>query len=515
MRTPPRPTRVLTACRARTAPMTAKHLIGRVALVGLTTVVGGAVAHAASRFEPGPCPVSVGQHERVSCGWLVVPERRARPMRREVRLAVAVIHPPAPLANADPLLYVTGGPGFASLLVNVPRFLAEPLVTDRDVVLVDLRGTGASLPSLACPEVDEGALLAAPSRDVTARRRNVREITACRARLRREGVDLRAYDYAEMAADLDDLRRGLGIDSWSVYGISNGGRLALELVRRYPAGVRSLVLDAALAPQGNVFLELLPHARRAFDAFFGACAADPGCAAAHPDLGARFAALVERLRDDPVVVTVLDGGTGAPRTVVIDDAVALQALHGGLYDSGLIPFIPALIEGLSAGSGLDVLAGPILEGADPPPAEFSLGQQLSDSCREEVAFFPPGAVRRQARRFPDLAPLIETTDIEARCRAWRAGRARAIVDRPVRSDIPTLLLVGSLDPIHPRDSSEAIASHLSRARLFECPGLGHGTVLAHRCPRDLMRAFLTDPERELDATCIAGMPGAFGATPSR
>jgi pimeloyl-ACP methyl ester carboxylesterase len=170
--------------------VTAKRLIGHVAVALLGAVVDNAVAHTAPRFEPGSCPASVEQHERVACGWLVVPERRTRPTRREVRLAVAVIHPPAPVAGAEPLLYLTGGPGFASLLFNVLRFLAEPLVTDRDLVLVDLRGTGASLASLACPEVDEGALLAAPSRDVAARRRNLREVAACRARLRREGVDL-------------------------------------------------------------------------------------------------------------------------------------------------------------------------------------------------------------------------------------------------------------------------------------------------------------------------------------
>ena len=109
---------------------------------------------------------------------------------------------------------------------------------------------------------------------------------------------------------------------------------------------------------------------------------------------------------------------------MIDDTVALEALHGALYDSSLIPLIPAIIDRLADGVGFDVVASAVLEGIAPPPEEWSLGQNLSDNCREEVAFFPPGALRRQARRFPDLAPLLATSAIEARCRVWREGRAR-------------------------------------------------------------------------------------------
>lgn len=471
-------------------------------LVALAALVAG-TARAEPRFDPGPCPPSVGTVTGVRCGSLTVPERRTRPNGRSVRLAVAIVAAPAARPGAEPLLYVTGGPGLASL-PNVARFLAQPIVTDRDLVLVDLRGTGSSEPSLACPEVDDRVLLGATAGDRVARGRDLDAVRACRRRLRIAGVDLRAYDYTEMAADLADLRRALGVPRWSVYGISNGGRLALELVRRHPDGIRSLVLDAALPPQGNFYLELWPHAQRAFDTLFAACAGDATCAHAHPDLAARFRALVERLNASPVSATVPDPVSGRPVTLVFDDARALGTLRNALYDTDLIPLIPTLLDALADGTGFELVASAIVERLDGPDT-FSLGQQMSDNCREEQAFVPRRAAVRQARQLPQLAAaILDRTDAD-RCRVWHVGRADPLVNRPVRSDVPALLLVGGLDPVHPRESSEAIARFLGDARLVELPGLGHGTVDAHPCPRRLMQAFLADPAAPLDTSCVDDM----------
>jgi hypothetical protein len=103
----------------------AKRLLGHVAGALLTVFVDSAGADLEPRFEPGPCPAEVEQPKRITCGRLLVPERRSHSTRREVLLAVAVIHPPAPVANAEPLLYPTGGPGFASLVFNVPNSSAS------------------------------------------------------------------------------------------------------------------------------------------------------------------------------------------------------------------------------------------------------------------------------------------------------------------------------------------------------------------------------------------------------
>jgi pimeloyl-ACP methyl ester carboxylesterase len=467
-----------------------------------------ASAGPAPAFEPGRCPEVVPDDPRVECGTLTVPENR-RLSAGEVVLSVARIRPlTAEIAEA-PLLYVSGGPGDASLAYAIDH-LEHPIVEDRELVLVDLRGTGESLPSLACPEAESGPFsFAAPSDDRAAQRAALDAIGDCKRRLEADGVDLRAYDYEEMATDLADLRVALGIAEWDVYGISNGGRLALELVRRHPEGVRSLVLDAALAPQGNFFTELWPHAARAFDVLFGACTADPGCNAAHPDLEDRFWDLIERLREEPVVQsgTRPDGETGR---VVFDDRNALDILRAGLYDTSLLPIIPALLDQLTSGVGFDVVAAEVLASAGSTET-FSLGENLSDNCREEVAYVRSAELERQARKLPRFRRVILHDTYRRECEVWDVGKADAAVNRPVRSKLPALLLVGEYDPVHPITSSRKIAKHLPNSTVVEFPGIGHGTVFAHDCPRTVLRAFVLDPDGPLDTGCVEQMgPPAFG-----
>ena len=63
------------------------------------------------------------------------------------------------------------------------------------------------------------------------------------------GVDLAAYNSAENAADLADLRTALGIDGWNLYGVSYGSNLAMSELRDHPEGIRSVVLDSCRSPQ--------------------------------------------------------------------------------------------------------------------------------------------------------------------------------------------------------------------------------------------------------------------------
>ena len=58
---------------------------------------------------------------------------------------------------------------------------------------------------------------------------------ACHDRLESQGVDLSAYNSAEIAADVEDLRLALGVERWNLYGWSYGTRIALTFPRTEPA----------------------------------------------------------------------------------------------------------------------------------------------------------------------------------------------------------------------------------------------------------------------------------------
>ena len=113
------------------------------------------------------------------------------------------------------------------------------------------------------------------------------------------GVDLAAYNTTENAADIADLRVALGIDSWNVYGVSYGSRLALTVLRDHPQGIRSVVLDSVSPPTVNIVETWWSAPASSFKAIFAACAAQAACAKAYPNLESDFTATVNRLDKTP------------------------------------------------------------------------------------------------------------------------------------------------------------------------------------------------------------------------
>ena len=74
------------------------------------------------RFESAPCPFEGAEkQEDVKCGYLVVPENRSLPNGRTLRLAVAILKSLSDNPLPDPLVYLSGGPGGASVKYSVYR----------------------------------------------------------------------------------------------------------------------------------------------------------------------------------------------------------------------------------------------------------------------------------------------------------------------------------------------------------------------------------------------------------
>ncbi len=75
------------------------------------------------------------------------------------------------------------------------------------------------------------------------------------------------------------------------------------------------------------------------------------------------------------------------------------------------------------------------------------------------------------------------------CSVWPAADLPADYFEPVRSDIPTLLLSGDLDPVTPPRWGEEVLGGLGDARHVVAPGAGHG-VIANGCADDVIAEFI-------------------------
>jgi pimeloyl-ACP methyl ester carboxylesterase len=89
---------------------------------------------------------------RAYCAGLDVPENRAQPAGRHIRLKVAVVRSEAAKPDADPIVFLDGGPGGAAS-DDYPAIAGafENMRKRHRVLLVDQRGTGCCGGTSAAP----------------------------------------------------------------------------------------------------------------------------------------------------------------------------------------------------------------------------------------------------------------------------------------------------------------------------------------------------------------------------
>ncbi len=487
-----------------------------------TTTDQGSAATTSPGFEEAECRFAVTVEREVRCGYLVVPADRSNPESPEVRLHVAIFSSDNPNPEPDPVIYLEGGPG-GDALETVPfsfedRFGAY--LVNRDLVMFDQRGTGYSEPSLACPESRQldFELLddVLPPDDYVARQ--IDAVEACRDRLQDEGVDLSLFDSAASAADVADLGRALGYEDWNLYGISYGTRLALTVMRDHPEHVRSVILDSTYPPSVDALTAFPDNAERSFDVLFDSCTADSACAAAYPDLSARYDALVAALDEEPLMVPVTDVFTGDPYQAALDGAGLIGLTFQSLYSDDLIPLLPGLVAELEAretATASSLMSNFLAQG------EFlSLGALASVQCREEIAFADPAEVDEAGSTAP-IGGRLAATSLNTgppafeMCRVWGAGESADMETLPVRSNIPTLVLSGGFDPITPPDWAAEAASTLKNATTVGFVPLSHGVSSGEGCPAQIATAFLDDPAATPDVSCASSVaPPQFVAEES-
>ena len=361
-----------------------------------------------SVFESAPCPSpnypghpELDLGSEFSCGFLSVPENRVNPGGRKIKLAVARARAQSPDPRADPLVYLTGGPGGTAVASAVP-LTRLGLNRDRDVIFVDQRGTLHADPLLSCPEIDQfmadSAAMYVQAQSTAAK--DLDAVRACRTRLASDGYDLSAYNTTENAADIADLRTALKIDQWNVYGVSYGSDLALQLLRDHPEGIRSVVLDSLVPPQTNLSTQWWPNAAEGRRALFDACAAQQACAAAYPELSQELTTAVQRLATAPLSVEVPPSGAQPGRRVVMDGyRLATLVVQASLV-AGSYAALPQAIHAIANGDGI-AAARTVL--ATIPSQGGGYGLIYGVFCREDAALTDPAAAVAAARRaLPDL-----------------------------------------------------------------------------------------------------------------
>ena len=444
-------------------------------------------------YSPTPCQLELPAKEilaeTVSCGFLTVPENRIS-LRTALRLSVIRLHARATKPANDPIVYLAGGPG-GSASSRLDEWLASPLREERDIYLLDQRGTGLSRPSLDCSAAYGGTTYSWTRR--------------CLRILSRRGVDPRQYTSRTSAADIRDLRLALGIAEWNLVGVSYGSRLALTVLRDHPQGIRSVILDSVYPPQADFYGEQPANGARALATLFAACAVDEGCATHYPKLETVFQQTMSALKRQSLLM-VLPKIPGEPVTSVFGSADFYANTFRALYSVEDIVQLPLAIYELSVGNTEAFAA--LISARKARGNAVHDGVYYSVQCAEEAPFTNRATLASKTNIFPPVfrADILRgLRDGLAICDFWPVAPADPKEAKAVYSAIPTLLLAGEFDPITPPSWAARAAETLSNSHLYTLRGIGHGVIRSSDCANKIAQAFLSAPQKEPAHDCLSSL----------
>ena len=425
------------------------------------------------------------------CGWLAVPENPAAPEGKTIRLHVAVAPAVARVPKADPLFFFAGGPGqSASESWVMLRPILEKIRKDRDIVLVDQRGTGQSNP-LKCPmEEQEDALQT--SVDLELIRRLSRQ---CLDGLE---ADPRMYTTTIAMGDIDLVRKAMGYERINLLGISYGTRAAQVYLRHFPGQVRTVVLDSvvpmelALGQEHGLMLD------RAIAQVFADCELDAACRERYPTGTAELREYISGLRLQPREIDFIHPYSGQEEKLLVTADVLAVAIRFLSYSSQTQAMLPLLVHEAVSNDILGRLATQAILISGALSEQISRGMELSVTCSEDVPYLKTNAASADT--------LLGATFHEvllASCEAWPHGEVPPDFHAPVTAVVPVLLLSGARDPVTPPAYATDTAAHFPNSRVLIAPGQGH-SVSTHPCLRDIAAAFIDKGSLQgLDTSCVS------------
>nr|WP_156780924.1 alpha/beta hydrolase [Hyphomonas sp. Mor2] len=464
-------------------------------------------------FTPHVCPFHAEAPDydpaEFRCGYVLVPEDRTNPASRLIKLSVLKIASSSENPDQRAVVRLTGGPGGPSLGAQRISAYQRP-DTKRfrdaaDLIFFDQRGIGYSEAHF-CRAVPREFQFGVSTKDGLQPRNEA--LRNCVAEARAEGIAVDAYSTWQNALDVRDIRRALGYEQWTIFGISYGTELGQAVIDVDEDGVRAAILDSVVPADpldAGGWGAIAYGFRSALDAISADCAANKICARDVGSFADRFIAVFEAYDEDPLILEELDHGSFLDGRLVMDGDLAGGAVFQALYINSLYADFPSLLRAFETRDEtalrayVEVLGRPIDHSA-------GNGMEMVANCRGAALMTDEQAAAMRAAE-PQLSKWVGTVSWSQTCvDAYEINPDPAV--KPLETDIPILVAAGTVDPITPPYYSEAILPGLSNAQYVEFPYTGHGALFSdHRgCGGDLWVAFVTDPETPLDTSCLASVP---------
>ncbi|HWX44810.1 MAG TPA: alpha/beta hydrolase, partial [Solirubrobacteraceae bacterium] len=452
----------------------------------------------------GPCP---GSNE-FACAHLTVPLDPSGALSAgSVTLAIRRRRAPVGEANSA-VVALAGGPGQSA--IPFAEDFAEalgPILSTRDLIVFDQRGTGYSHP-LSCHGFEQPF----------SYRTGGQLITSCANQI---GPERAFYTSLDSVADIESIRRAGGYEKLVLWGTSYGTKVAEEYAQAFPQHVEALILDSVVPPAGPEPLDRTTFA--AIPRILRQLCAHRQCAGITPNPVGDLAQVVRRMGGGSLNGRVIDGH-GHPHNVGVSSGGLLSILLAGDFDPILRAEFPTAIRAAVRGdtAPLARLVARASGGEGGEGESIDAPLYYATTCEEQA--FPwnrsasPHERIAQARARIDALPASATApfapanmlnfDELRTCAFWPFATPAPPVVPETMPNVPTLILSGADDLRTPTANARALAAQIPDAHLLVVPNTGHAVLESEPtpCARNALRAMFTG-----GASGTAGAGGTAGA----
>lgn len=449
----------------------------------------------------------VACREGFECAAAWVPRDYDRPGGGKIRLRLVRLPASDPAHKIGSIFLNPGGPGGSG--VDFVRGAGPFLFSDRvrarfDLVGFDPRGIIRSTPLRCFDSLNDALATTAPFFfPVTPRQERIwvrsdrRLAQACADD---GGAILNHMSTANVARDMNLLRRAAGDKRLTYAGFSYGSYLGATYANLFPTKVRALVVDGVLDPiawstgrrAGRFRLPFSTRLRSARGAwatlrqFFSLCnQGGDACAFSQGDPRRRYDRLAIRLRAEPAI---LPDGRGGFVRFTYSDLVGFSLL--AMYDpsswedfASLLHELDTLSRPRAAAFALERLRTRFRthrKSDYPNFVEGFPGVACSDSDNPAHVGAWKRAADQSDRRFPYFGRLW--TWLSSICQPWPGKDAdRYTGPWTERTSNPVLVVGNRFDPATPYQGAETLNRLLASSRLLTLKGWGHTSLFKSSC----------------------------------
>ncbi|PWK81170.1 alpha/beta hydrolase family protein [Lentzea atacamensis] len=440
------------------------------------------------------------EHPGFECASVKVPLDYDNP--RGATTSVALARKPATdkARRIGSLFLNPGGPGGSGVdfALGAGNTLSANLQGRFDIVGFDPRGIGRSDP-LHCfastEELDkffEGMpgfpYQAAQERPYFERYRSLGP--ECRD----DQAIARHMSTADVARDMDLLRRAVGDRKISYLGFSYGSYLGATYANLFPNNIRALVVDGVLNPElwssGRQIESDRIATKEEFREFLRNC--DEAACVLGPNSEQRWNALLASVRAKPIQLG---------DQLYTYDAVISTAI-GAMYNPRDWPDTATLFDQLSDAATLSVAAEP-----DYPNGFDAYNGNVCADIEFPRAFEAYRATARYAEAGSEFGPAWWWGN--AACANWPVNHDRYTGPWRTRTNAPVLVVGNHFDGVTDFRGAQAVNRQLAGSRLLAYAGWGHTAYGLSKCATDHTNAYLLNGTLPPVGTVCPANPNPF------